>query len=446
MKKVALSLLFCGGLIFGQETKVLTLPEAISYALQNKADAKKALLDIRKGEAQIAETKSAAYPNISIGSNTTYNPLLQESVLPGEIFGAPGQQIKVAFGQKWISSNNIQLTQVLFNQAVFTGLKAAKTTREFYIINATLTEEQIIEKVANAYYQVYQSDQMLTNAESNLEVTKETSKIIKGLFDAGLARKIDYDRTRVAQNKLMSVQQQLVNAVQLSENALKFMIGMPISQDITLPERTFDPSVLADSQQGTFEDRTELKLLNKELELLAWQKKATEAEYYPTVALAANYGFLGQGDKFPLVNGSKNGVFWSDIASVGLQINVPIFNGFATKARVELNQIEIEKARADFDETKLGLDLAYNNAITVLDNNMTTIKMQEENVELAEEVIANTRANYKYGLATLNDILDTERELTDAKNNLTTARLDYKLAEIELLKSQGKLNTLKEIN
>src|SRR5690606_17807668 len=120
----------------------------------------------------------------SFSSNTTYNPLQQESVLPGEIFGQPGQQVKVAFGQKWVSSNNIQLSQVLFNQAVFTGLKAAKSTKEFYIINAELTQEQIVERVANAYYDVYKSEQMLRNAESNVEITNATSKIIKGLYDA----------------------------------------------------------------------------------------------------------------------------------------------------------------------------------------------------------------------------------------------------------------------
>jgi outer membrane protein len=446
MKKVALSLLFFGGVIFGQEAKILTLSDAISYALQNKAEAKKALLDIRKGEAQIAETKSQAYPNISFGSNTTYNPLLQETVLPGDFFGAPGQQVKVAFGQKWISSNNLQLSQVLFNQTVFTGLKAAKSTREFYLINAELTEEMIIEKVANAYYQVYKSDQMLLNADSNLEITNQTIKIIKGLYDAGLARKIDFDRTSVAKNNLTSTRQQIINAIQLSENALKFMIGMPMSQEITLPGQTFDPAILPSADPGNYEDRTELRLLNKELELLNWQKKASEAAYYPTVGLSASYGLLGQGPKFPFFNGESSGVYWSDLASIGLNINVPIFNGFATKARVELNQIEIEKAQTDFEETKLGLDLAHKNALTLLNNNMVSINISEENVKLATEVLENTRSNYKYGLATLNDILDAEKDLTQAKNNLTNARLDYKLAEIDLLKSQGKLTTLKGIN
>lgn len=441
MKKLILSLGLFSGLIYGQDTKLLTLPEAISHALQHKAEAEKARLNIKKGDAQIAEVKANAYPNISFNSSTSYNPLLQETVLPGEMFGMPGQQMKVAFGQKWTSSNMVQLSQTLFNQSVFTGLKAARSTKEFYLINAELTEEQIIEKVANAYFQVYQADQMLNNAESNLAITNQTIDIIKGLYDAGLARKIDYDRVVVARNNVSSGVQQLENAVDLTENALKFMIGMNMDQEIELPEQSFDPVVLPD-RDADLENRTEVKLMNKQLELLDWQKKASEAEYYPVASLSASYGFLGQGDKMPWWNGQKNGVYWSDMASIGLNIHVPIFNGFATKSRIELNQIEIEKAQADLRETKLGLSLEHKNAVTQLENNLTMIETQEENVKLAEEVLSNTRSNYQHGLATLNDILDAERDLTEAKNNLTTAKLDYKLAEINLLKSQGKLKTL----
>lgn len=441
MKKLLFGFALCGGLLYGQDARLLTLPEAISYALEHKAEAEKARLDIRKGDAQIAEVKANAYPNLSFNSNTSYNPLLQETVLPGEMFGVPGQQVKVAFGQKWTTSNMLQLQQVLFNQSVFTGLKAARSTKEFYLINAQLTEEQIIENVANAYFQVYQAEQMLENAQSNLNITNQTIKIIKGLYDAGLARKIDYDRVVVARNNVNSGVQQLENAVDLSENALKFMIGMPMNQEIKLPEETFDPAILPD-RDANFSERTEMRLMNKQIELLEWQRKASEAEYYPTVALSANYGFLGQGQRFPFTNGKNDGVFWSDLSSIALNINVPIFNGFATRSRIQLNQIEIEKAQADLRETQLGLDLAHANAITQLENNTTMIAMQEENVKLAEQVLSNTRSNYQHGLATLNDILDAERDLTDAKNNLTTAKLDYKLAEINLLKSQGKLRTL----
>ncbi len=437
-----MAIAFVGSTIaFGQQTKVLTLPQAINYALENKAEAEKARLDVLKGQAQISQVKASAYPHLSFNSSTSYNPLLQETVLPGEMFGAPGQQVKVAFGQKWSSSNMLQLSQVLFNQSVFTGLKAAKTTTEFYQINAELTEEQIIEKVATAYFQVYQAEEMLLNAKNNLEITSQTIKIIKGLYDAGLARKIDYDRVVVSHNNVNAGVQQLENSVDLSENALKFMIGMPMENEITLPEGSFEPGTL-DLSDYNVAQRTEVKLMNKQLELLEWQKKASEAEYYPTVSLSANYGFLGQGEKMPWWNGQKQGVFWSDMASVGLNIQVPIFNGFATKSKVQLNKIDIEKAQADLKETKLGLDLAHSNALNTLENNLTVIQSQEENVTLAMQVLSNTRSNYQYGLATLNDILDAERDLADAKDHLTQAKLNYKLAEINLLKSQGKLRTL----
>ncbi|MDX1601452.1 MAG: TolC family protein [Salinimicrobium sediminis] len=441
MKKLLIGLLFTTSFAFAQDPVELDLNEAVAYALEHKAEAEKARLDIRKADAQIAEIRARALPNLSGSANTTYNPLLQENVLPGEIFGLPGQDISVAFGQEWTSSANAQLTQAVFNQQVFTGLKAAKSTREFYQLNAQLTNEEIIERVATAYYQVYQAQEMLENIQSNLELTEQTVNIVKGLFDNGLAKKIDYDRSTVVLNNLRANRQQVVNTVELSENALKFMIGMPIVQEIRLPEQTFAPTILPETNIGS-DERTELQLLNKQIELLNWQKKATQAEYYPSLSLFANYGWLGQGDTFPVGNGEDKGVYWSDLAAVGVNINIPIFNGGATQARVQQNQIDIEKAQQDLQETQLALDLAYANAVAQLENNLLTIQAQQENVALAREVLEDTQNNYGLGLASLNDLLDAERDLSAAMNNLTNAQLDYKLAEVQLLRSQGKLETL----
>ncbi|WZL89063.1 TolC family protein [Salinimicrobium sp. 3283s] len=441
MKKLLLGLLFTTGFAFAQDPVELDLNEAVSYALEHKAEAEKARLDIKSADAKIAEVRASALPNLSASANTTYNPLLQENVLPGEIFGMPGEDIAVAFGKEWTSNATAQLTQTLFNQQVFTGLKAAKSTKEFYQLNAQLTNEEIIERVANAYYQVYQAQQMLENLQSNLELTEQTVEIVQGLFENGLAKKIDYDRTKVALNNLIANRQQVLNSVALSENALKFMIGMPIGQEIRLPERTFDPVILPEINPQMVE-RTEVQLLNKQLELLNWQKKASIAEYYPSLALVANYGWLGQGDVIPVGNGEDKGVYWSDMSAIGVNLSIPIFNGGATKARVKQNQFEIEKAREDLEDTKLAMELAHANAVAQLENNLLTIQTQEDNVELAREVFEDTQNNYGLGLASLNDMLDAERDLAEAKNNLTNARLDYKLAEVQLLRSQGQLETL----
>lgn len=446
MKKIFFCFLLGTNLIFAQESNLLTLPAAISYALENKADAEKSRLDIKRGDAQIAEARAGALPQLSISGNTNYNPLLQENVLPGEIFGLPGEDVRLAFGQEWTSNISAQFTQVLFNQSIFTGLKAAKSTREFYLINAQLTQEEIIEKVAISYFQVFQTKQMLENLERNLELTQETLKIVESLFKNGLVKKIDFDRNRVALNNLTANRQQLINALQLSENGLKFMIGMPGELQIILPDQSFTPLFLPETKLVATAERTEIALLNKQVELLTWQKEVTKAAYYPTASLTANYGYLGQGPEIPLWNGEDKGVFWSDYSAIGVNLQIPVFNGFATKARVKQNQIDIDQARLDISDTKLALALAYNNASAQIQNSWITIENQQENSILAEEVLTDTQNNYELGLATLTDLLDSERAFADARNNLTNAQLDYRMAEIELLKSQGKLGTLKENN
>lgn len=420
----------------------LTLKEAVDYALQNKADAKKAELQIKNSDYVIADAKSAALPKINASGGITYNPILQKSALPGDMLGRPGEVIMVPFGRAWGSQIGVQLQQTLFSQQVFIGLKAAKTTKEFYQVNKQLTDEQLIENVSTAYYQVFTQKEKLKTVETAFESTQKVRNIIKSLYDNGLAKKVDLDRTNVNLTNQESNITQLKNAVTLSENALKFYIGMPIETPITLASA--DVQVEAPLFENTVntEKRTEIQLLEKRKTLLDYNLKATESAYYPSLALVGNYAWQGLGDKFPIGAGKSQGVYWSDYASIGLQLNIPIFNGFQTKAKVDQAKIELETLEQDLKDTKLSMDLQYQNAKAQIENSLETIKSQEANVKLAETVLDNTKHNYQYGLAPLTDLLDAETTLVQAKNNYNNAVLDFKIAEIQLYKAKGELRQL----
>jgi outer membrane protein len=423
--------------LFVSAQEKLTLTEAVNYALENKAEAVKARLQVENSQYQIDEVRANALPQISANGGLTYNAILQETALD---FGGQTQIIKM--GRPWQSTATISLNQQLFNMAVFTGLKAAKSTREFYQINADLTEEQVIEKVANSYYEVYKTKSQITTIDKTIENTTRVRDIIASLFENGLAKKIDLDRTNVALNNIKSSRQQLVNALELQENALKYLIGMDIATEIALPENTFDvnKNILLD-QNINAQNRTEIKLLLKQTELLELNKKATEAQGYPTLSLNANYGYLGIGDKFPWFQ-SYPGAYWSDFSGIGLNLNIPIFNGGSIKAKVKQAQNQIDMLEADKKDALLALELSLRNAVTQLQNSLLTLQTQKENVNLAKEVLSNVENNYKYGLATLTDLLDAETSYADAQNNYTNALLDYKLAEVQLIKAKGDLKTL----
>ena len=434
------ALLFAFSITELQAQETVTLKQAIEYALQNKADAQNAQLDIRNADYQIMEAKAGALPKINGVANITYNPILQTTALDAGAFsGGPSNIQLITLGQKWNAGAGVQLSQALFNQQVFIGLKAAKSTKEFYQLNAELTEEQIIERVSNAYFQVFTIQQKKETLENSYASTEKARNIIKSLFDNGLAKKIDLDRTNVNLTNINTILKQQQNAINQAENALKFYMGMPIENKIELVKADMEitPHLLDETVRT--DERSEIKILNKQRELLQYNKKAVEAAYYPTVNLNANYSWQGLGDKFPLTNGKKNGVYWADYSAITLGVNIPIFNGFATKARVEMAQIELDKLDVSIKDTKLGLDLSYQNAKSQIENSLLALENQKANVSLAETVTSNTKHNYQYGLAALTELLEAENALVEAKNNYSNAILEYKIAEIQYYKAKGEL-------
>src|SRR5690606_28442222 len=190
MKKFTIVLTAALFAITMQAENTLTLREAVNKAIQNKNEAVKALMDMENSEYQIQEVRASALPQIYIDGGLTYNAILQETAMD-----FMGESMVIAMGRPWQSTAVVSLNQQLFNQAVFTGLKAAKTTREFYIINAQLTEEQVIEKVANSYYEVYKTKSQLKTINRTIDNTTRVRDVISSLFDNGLAKKIDLDRT-----------------------------------------------------------------------------------------------------------------------------------------------------------------------------------------------------------------------------------------------------------
>ena len=434
LKTIPLLLL---GLLLGlnaQAQRELTLKEALQYAVENSENLRKSRLDIDGGRYKTQEIRAQALPQISGNAGLTYNPIIGQLVVGDQSF---------QLGRKWNANAGVQLNQELFNQQVFTGLQAAKKSESYYNLSADLTEEQVIEQVANTYYQVLVNRQRLNVIDTNIKNVQVVEKIISNQYANGLARKIDVDRIKVNLTNLQTQQEQTTNAVTQLENQLKFYMGMPVNTAINLPitELSAVTTLPALSDSVNISNRTEMKLMDVQRDLLVLQRKAYVAEYYPSLSLTGNLSYTGQSDKFDLFK-SNSTAFWYDASAIGLSLRIPIFNGFATRSRVRQADVDIKKADEDRRQTSNSLNLAYENAKIQLKNSMVTINAQRENVVLADEIYKSTQNNYNNGLAALTDLLDTENALTEAQNSYTQALLNYKIAEIQLIKSNGNIKSL----
>lgn len=431
-----LSLLLLGVFSAEAQTMRLSLKDALSYALENNTDIRKAKLEIINGKLETEEIRARALPQISGTSSLTDQLIIPQLVIGNQVF---------KMGRQWSGNAGVNMSQQLFNQQVFTGLKAAKAGESFYNLSAELTEEGIIQQVATAYYQLLVSREQLKTVEANIQSISLIEMTVADQFKNGLAKKIDLDRVRVNLTNVKTQRDQLANGITQQENVLKFYIGMPVETMIDIPDAELKKiNEDAASRYADFkvEELTRYRLLMKQEELLGYQKKAAIAEYFPTLSLTGNFQRNGMSDRFDLLRGENSTAVKYNASAIGLTLNIPIFDGFARRSRVKQADIEIQQIQQDIKNTKNSLSLSHRNANLALKNNISTINAQDENVRLASEVYASTQNNYNNGLATLTDLLNAETSLVDAQNSYNQALLNYKLAEIQLIQSNGNIKSL----
>lgn len=425
-----------------QESKELSLKEALNYALENKAEAKKAQLELTKSDYLIQEKRAEIMPTIALDGSLINNPILQETALPGEILGEPGTVIMAPLGQKWNADGGVNLTQKLFDQSVFIGLKAAKSTREFYQINQKLTEETLIEKVASQYYSTLILQANLTAVDTTYQNTVKIQHIINNQFENGLAKGIDVKRIQVKVANLEAQRQELQNSIQISKNTLKLLTGLPMETLITLTAQPVPLLPLSEKETFDVSSLNTYQSLIKEKALRNYTLQESKAANYPTLSLSAQYHYQGLGDTFPIGKGEARQVYWTDYSSIALNLHIPVFSGFKTRAKVRQAELDVEAIQLDIADKTLSLRADFENAKNQIRNSEITIENQQQNVVLAKEVVEDIQNNYTNGLAPLTDVLDAETSLIEAQNNYNKAVLDYRLAQLDYLKSKGELQTL----
>ncbi len=328
------------------QTVNITLKDALKYAIENNTEIQKARLEIINGQLQTEEIRARALPQLNGKSSLTDQLIIPQLVVGNQIF---------KMGRQWTGDAGLSFSQQLFNQQVFTGLKAAKAGESFYNLSAELTEEDIIQQVSTAYYQVLVSREQLKTIEANIQSIGRIENTVANQFKNGLAKKIDLDRVHVNLTNVKTQRDQLANGIRQQENILKFYIGMPVDTQIEIPSAELNKiSEDALSRYSNFkvEDLTRYRLLMKQEELLVYQKKAAIAEYFPTLSMTGNFARTSTSDRFDIIGGHNSSAVKYNASAIGLTLNIPIFDGFARRSRGKHAALQMPQMQQDVKNTK----------------------------------------------------------------------------------------------
>lgn len=456
--KMMAFLLLLAAFAQAQQRYELSARQAADFARKNNVQVKNALLDVQIQQQTNKEITASAYPQINANANLNYYPnvgvqtfpnfiaagtygvLSDEGVLSGS--GAPIVTpkdfgfIQAQFGTSFVNTAGASLQQLLFDGQVFVGLQARKASIDFRNKAVEVTEEAIRANVYKVYYQLAAGKSQIAILDANIANLQKLLSDTRKIFEAGFAEKLDISKLEVQVNNLMTERQKALNNINNGYIGLKFLMGMPIRDSLILTDSiTYDDirSGVLDATQYNYADRKEYQYAELGKRLSEYNIKRYRLSKLPTLSLSSNFNYLRQANNFGF------GGQWFPSSLIGLNINVPLFDGFAKDARIKRAQLELEQNVNNIENLKLNIDQDVLQAINNYTNALATLEAQKRNRELAEQVYAQTRLKFQEGIGSNTEISTAQTDLQTAQNNYILALYDASNAKIDFLKATGKL-------
>ena len=415
--------------------QTLTLEQCIDTALIYNRNIKLAQQDLNNATEKNMEVKGNLLPKLNGMVDYRYYTDLPYQLMPADAFGGPaGTYKEVQFGVPQSLNANLQLTVPIYNPTALGAIKATQIASELSEIQKIKTDEDVVLEVSNAYYNAQILLNQLAFLDSNIINTNKLLQTTTLLHQQQIAEGTDVDRLQLQLNQVANQRETVFSQQQQVLNALKFLMGKPISDTIqvSITENTL---VQLDTQ---IQVTTDMKLIDKKIQFNYAELKGLRNSKLPSLGAYGVYGTTGYGN-----TGANSFFNFHPIGYVGTQLSIPLFNGTITKHKIVQKKIDIQKTniQKELVSEKSKLDLINVEMQYALANqNITTV---DDQIKLAKKIYNNTVLQNKQGMATITDLLLADNSLREAQQNYIVAMVNLRKAELEYKRVTGNLISIK---
>ena len=438
-----------------QEPKTLTLEESIEIAKQRNLTLQTAEENLEAAEAQVRAALGGLLPRITANGNYTYFKDVQKSVIRAEGgfgFPMPGGEmnetpppstdseadlIELEFGAHHNVQGTVNLTQPIFAWGrYYYGYEAAKFNHAATQRDVDAAYNQLRLDVSEAFYGALVAQEFVRVAQQSVSLVEEQLAIAAASLEAGAATHFDVLRAKVQLANAKSTLIRAENAVRNAKNAYKTVLNIPLAEDVNvkgtleIPENHQTLALNLDELiQQALENRPEVHRTQLSEQAARKQVDIAKTRRLPDLGLFSNYQ-ISQNERLTEMN---------RIWSVGFQINIPIFDGFATSAAVQQNESVLKQVQLGGDQLKTGVEFEVRAAYLNLLGAQTLIEVQREAVTQAQESVRIANLQFQNGIITTVALTDTQLALAQAEVNRLQAHHDYVVGLARLEKSVGHI-------
>jgi outer membrane protein len=336
------------------------------------------------------------------------------------------------------TSASVSASQPLYRPANWASYEQGKRQADLAQAQLAAAEQDLIVRVSQAYFDVLAAQDTLTFVRAQKTAVSEQLAAAKRNFEVGTATVTDSREAQARYDLVIAQELAADNDLRVKKLALDQLVGKtgtdpkPLAAPVALPNLPGDVTSWVQQSQDNHPG-VQQNLVALDVARLETEK--AKAGHKPTIDAVASYArsISPEGSSTSPLN------FRSTLSSVGVQLNVPLFAGFATQNRIKETLALEDKAQTDLEATRRTVAQGTRSAYFGVLSGMSQVKALEAAEASSQSALDANRLGYQVGVRINIDVLNSQSQLYQTKRDLAQARYNVLLGNLKLRQASGTL-------
>lgn len=425
----------------------LSLSKAVEITLANHPDMIIAHQNLYKTRTALKGAKSEHFPRVDLVFDNKYINTI-DKFEPTKISSSdpnwPSYTVTTDMPDYNANLSCIVSKSLFSGGRITNSIKGAKARIKETEGDTKVIQRGVVLSTIKAYWELKRAEKIVAIGKEKIKHSESISEVAIKRFERGTISGLEREKAEV---NLVNQRRDLLQAEtaqKIAQNKLLLelgIIGKDSPADVLLQDEPeynileYNKETIEKTINKALILRPEIELIQARIQHKKAQVKVAQADYYPQVDLVGQYDWIGYSSES--LNNS-----WEDIKEdfwlVGLKVKMNIFEGFATKSKVNEAESLLSISMREFERQKQIITQEIRRAYYDLMGASKRIPLSQKSIAIAEKNLHSAKRQFELGATTINEVAEYNLDLADAKKEYINALIDFEIAKAELKWAAGE--------
>jgi len=379
----------------------------------------------------ILESRPQALAGLLPSANLSANTISNDQDITAAGFGASG---KTSFNSHGYSLN---VSQPIIRADRYIQLRQASSLIKQADAELSSAQQDLMVRVAEAYFNILAAQDSLSFAQAEKRSLSKQLDQAKQRFEVGLTAITDVQEAQAGYDLAVSLEIVAKNEIDNSSERLRAITGEYVTNLSSLgndmPLVNPQPEEIDTWTDTALEQNLEVLSARYAIETAREEIRKQKTGHLPTLDLTARHAYESSGGRF--------GAFAARSTSIGLELNVPLYQGGFVSSKTREAHQRLEQQRQRLEQARRLAQRLTREAYLGVISGISQVKALNQAVISSETALLSTQAGFEVGTRTAVDVVTSERVTSQARRNYSRSRYDYIINTLRLKRAAGILST-----